>query len=49
MASGWASFQEYFDRVGSIIKKDRFKMAPGFRLVEVGILSGCSILLRKYG
>jgi len=30
-----------------IIKKDRFKMAAGFRLVEVGILSGWSVLLRE--
>ena len=29
-----------------IIKKDRFKMAAGFRLVEVCNLSGWSILLR---
>ena len=32
---------------GGIIKKDRFKMASGFRLDEVCILSGCSILLRE--
>jgi len=30
-----------------IIKKDRFKMAAGFRLVEVCNLSGWSILLRE--
>jgi len=30
-----------------IIKKDPFKMAAGFRLVEVCILSGWSILLRE--
>jgi len=27
----------------SIIKNDRFKMSPGFRLDEVGILSGWSM------
>jgi len=31
-----------------IIKKDQFTMASVFRLLEVGILSGWSILLRRY-
>jgi len=33
--------------LGGIIKKDGFNIVSGFRLDEVCILSGCSILLRE--